>query len=358
MREKTDSKKNKSIFQKKSVRTLYYAISIFVAIVAVVQIYRGLYPVDVEEVYYNYNINRDVNYKVYLKDNDFYEEEYLDMDKQYTSELIDYIDIDFSYLFTGSKLTDISYSYDVSGAIVGEYENTSSGKSEIWRKKYTLLDAQSFIKNSSTTFDVNQNIKFDYQKYSEVVSDFRSRFKLAIDANFVMTFDVTYTGKINGTDETVSGTDTIEISIPLSKTTLAITTKYDKNTNENLTSSYSTQDLWQVCVSAIVLIILTILFLLNKDKLITDKKTEYMKIRDKIMKDYKEIIVEVTSDANLDKLEILEIKTFDDMIDIEEELKSPILSYEIRKDKECWFVVVNDKYAYRYILNSKSIKNM
>ena len=43
--------------------------------------------------------------------------------RQYTTELIDYIDINFNYLYSGSKLTDIEYEYNISGEIIGEYEN-------------------------------------------------------------------------------------------------------------------------------------------------------------------------------------------------------------------------------------------
>jgi septal ring-binding cell division protein DamX len=45
------------------------------------------------------------------------------------------------------------------------------------------------------------------------------------------------------------------------------------------------------------------------------------------------------------------------MIDVEEELKSPIMLYEHIKNEESWFIVVNGNYAYRYILSSKNIDN-
>ena len=43
-------------------------------------------------------------------------------------------------------------------------------------------------------------------------------------------------------------------------------------------------------------------------------------------------------------------KNFEDMVDIEEEIKSPILFYEIKKGSESIFTIVNGSYIYRYML--------
>ena len=99
------------------------------------------------------------------------------------------------------------------------------------------------------------------------------------------------------------------------------------------------------------MIILLIISISNKDRLIINKKTYYTKNYNKIIKNYSDIIVEVSTQPNLENLEILEIKNFDDLVDTEEELKSPILLYEIKKQKESWFIIIHNKYAYRYILN-------
>ena len=90
------------------------------------------------------------------------------------------------------------------------------------------------------------------------------------------------------------------------------------------------------------------------NKLFINRKNYYEKILNKILKDYAEIIVEVSNPINLNGLEVFDIKNFDDMIDLEEELKSPILLYETIKGKESVFIVVNDNYAYVYTLNNNS----
>jgi hypothetical protein len=135
-----------------------------------------------------------------------------------------------------------------------------------------------------------------------------------------------------------------------------MTTNYDKSTSYVLYKDVSSVKNKKVAILYVfTLLISLLLFITNKDKLILNNKTYYTKTLNKILKDYNDIIVEVSSEANFKKLEILDIKKFEDMVDIEEELKSPILLYEIEKNKKSLFVVVHNNYAYRYILDSKKM---
>ena len=120
-------------------------------------IYKG-YNKKVNGKKYYYNTNGQIDYKVYLLPNDFYEEEYLGMNKQYTSELIDYVDINLKYLYDGSQKSYINYNYDVTATIKGEYEK-DEGKSEIWTKKYTLINKVEDEKKDSTSFNIDQKRK-------------------------------------------------------------------------------------------------------------------------------------------------------------------------------------------------------
>lgn len=347
-------KKKKKVVLKKWVRIFITIILFFLALLFLFNIIDGLNPKTEKETYYTYKIHRDIDYKVYLKENSFFEEEYLEKDKQYTTELIDYIDIDFNYLFSGSKLTDINYKYNINAELVGEYEEGEDELKEIWNKKYTLLDTQSINKNDSIFFNLKQNLKLNYSKYNKEANNFKTSFKLAIDAKLVVKLNIEYTGVIEDTGKKVRGVDTLYMTIPLSKSTMSITTKYDDDNKKVLTEETNElRDIKKVYINFALLLLVIIIYITNKNKLIIDKKTNYTKTYNKIMKSYADIIVEISNLANLEDLEILDIKNFDDMVDAEEELKSPILLYEIEKNKESWFIIVNGKYAYRYILNGE-----
>ena len=61
----------------------------------------------------NYIEKSNIDYKVYLKENNFYENEYLEKDKVYVASLIDKILIDFKYDFDIEKENDLAFKYDV-----------------------------------------------------------------------------------------------------------------------------------------------------------------------------------------------------------------------------------------------------
>ena len=49
---------------------------------------------------------------------------------------------------------------------------------------------------------------------------------------------------------------------------------------------------------------------------------------------------------------IIEVKDFEDLVNIEEELRVPILFYELIHESESWFIITTSTQAYRYILKS------
>ena len=82
----------------------------------------------------------------------------------------------------------------------------------------------------------------------------------------------------------------------------------------------------------------------------TTKKSEYVMTLNKILKEYSDIIAKAENIPNLTQYDVIHIKDFADLVDIEEELHSPIIYNEIREDLECWFMIFNDKTAYKFIL--------
>lgn len=342
----------KKLVLKPWVKVALSLIIIILISTSIFMIYNGKNRKNDDTPKYRYNTNSNIDYKVYLLPNTFYEEEYLTKDKQYASSLINYIDVSYNYLYTGSLETNMNYAYDITATIIGEYENSTSGKSELWKKNYTLLESQSQVLPSRTTFDINQNIKIDFNKYKKIVDDFRKNVKLSIDAYLDVKLTVKFNNALNIYNSNIKGEDVLSIQIPLNESTIQILTDYKKENKKVFTAGdLKTENKLQVRIGVIMLIFSSILSLVTVPKILTSNKNVYLKTLNKIMKSYKDIIVEVENEFDFKDLEILDIKTFDDMVDIEEEVKSPILYYEMEKDSESWFVITTDKYLYRYILS-------
>ena len=345
-----NNKGKKQLVLKPVFRILITIILFLLLCLSVLLIYIGKNPDQKHLKKYYYNISENIDYKVYLKENDFFEEKYLGPGKQYTSAIIDYIDIDFTYIYDGSLPTDMNYKYEINASIIGEYENAENGNAELWKKNYPLHPEEK-LKTSSSGFNIKKNVKINYSEYSRVVDNFKSNFKLAIDAYLSVKLTIKYDGTISHTYDKIDSADVMEIKIPLSKATTKISTNYVKKQAKHLkeiTKIKEDQTLINIGIS--IGSITLLLFLILSPKLFFENKNHFRKRLAKIMKEYSEIIVEVESELTFEDLEIIDIKTFEDMVDIEEGIKSPILYYEIEKDNESWFVITTDKYLYRYIL--------
>ena len=72
----------------------------------------------------NYTENSDIDYKVFLKENDFYSEEYLGKDKGYIASLIESLQATFKYNLDFSEHVKYRYSYRIAIEVdVEEPEN-------------------------------------------------------------------------------------------------------------------------------------------------------------------------------------------------------------------------------------------
>ena len=319
-------------------------------IISAICLYFGKYPTLKKVANYNYNIDEKLDYKVYLKENDFYEEKFLEEGKQYATELIDYIDIDFNYNYSGSKIVDSDYDYDITATIIGEYENTENGNAELWKKNYTLKNKEEKSTKDSTSFNINEHIKLDYSKYSKVVDNFKSKFRIPIDAYLDIKLNINYNTKLDD-QSIVKKSDVLEIKVPLSKTTIKIEKNIEEHRSEKLNNKDFVKENKKLIKFGLALCLISLaIFLLLSPQVFISSKTYYEKTLKKIMKDYAEIIVEVGFPPNPEGAEVIDVKNFDDMVDIEEEIKSPILYYEIEKDVESLFTITTDKYIYKYNL--------
>ena len=70
------------------------------------------------KIYIKFNQKSNLDYKVYLKENDFYEQEYLEKDMLYVASLIDKIKMKFNYIFTIESDVDMDFTYSIKGRLV------------------------------------------------------------------------------------------------------------------------------------------------------------------------------------------------------------------------------------------------
>lgn len=327
--------------------TMLFTLSIFLIFLSL-----GYFEKKEKELILSYQTNNNLKYKVYLKENNFIEEPILGMNETYISELIDHIEINYNYLFSSSKSLDLNYDYIVDATIYGEYQTTSSeDSSQIWSKKYTIEpDAKEEIKEKSN-IENSKTINLDLTKYQEEVINFQKELKLPMTSKLVVRF----TSKVSSENPEIISKETSELTIPLNEKVFSITKKtsdeefknvYDENTD--LTKYINTP----LLIVAIILTLVSLYFvyIATKSVLKVFHRSEYIKNLTKIKKDYDEIIVDLSTMPDIDEYQLIEVETFEELMDLEEEVHVPILHYETIENKESIFIIIYQNLAYRYIL--------
>ncbi len=312
-----------------------------------------------KEKLYTYSYNGNLDYKVYLNENSFFNSEYLGMNKQYISSLINYITVDTNYTFQSNKELDYTYTYQIIATVKGSYQSSDSNSVELWSRDYTLLPSET-KSETGKKFTINQSVTIDYNTYNEIMTQFREAFGLSIDAAVTVEFQVTVTAKEAGEEEqTLDETETFALDISLLSSTTQITPDYINSGREVVYASESSSSNINIpkLIIGIILFLLSIFLLkiLWSSLIKITKKSEYVIELNKILKEYGDIIAESSNLPDLSKYDVVNIKHFHDLVDIEEELRAPILYNEIVEDYESWFLIIRDKTAYKFVLRHNDL---
>lgn len=326
-------------------------VLILIAVVAFIMIAKAMsHSPNVNDVAYSYTQNNNINYKVHLYDNSFYDEKYLGMNKVYTASLIEKIETYMQYNYSNSKKDELTYTYGIVGTIIGSYGDKS--EDSLWTKKYTLLEETTKTVESVSSVNINEKINIDFPTYVSQVEEYKKQLKLSISAYL----DVVMTVNVKNGD--FKDSEKIEMKIPLSESTLKITTNYTNEESKTVFKENYNEDnvdMPRIIFGSILLVFSTVMFIITFRNLFNaTKKSEYQITLNKILKNYGEVIVEVEKFNVQDKDTILSIKTIDDMIDLEEELHIPVIYYEKYKEREGWFIIQHDNHIYRYILKNET----
>ena len=116
---------------------LIFVFLLIFTIIGISSLYIGLNTK--RKVYLKYQENNDIDYKVYLKENDFFDEEYLPKGRTYITSLIDHIEVLYKYNIDFTDNIDGTYKYKIIAKIeANKADTTTSGN--YWTKEYDITE--------------------------------------------------------------------------------------------------------------------------------------------------------------------------------------------------------------------------
>jgi len=296
----------------------------------------------------------DIDYKVYNNDNKFYEGEYLDGYGSYVSSITEKVDFSIKYFFKTTENLNIDYTYDLFGEVLAEvYEAGSS--SPVWSKELDINIENTEKLGNGNYLQLNKNISIPFKEYNDMMIDYRKNYNINVTSyiKFTITVKIDSLKTINSN---ISNVDTVTIKIPLLQPTFKI--EVDKSVSNTrdiylLTKDENDSFFLNLGIIGLLVTIITafILFILYKN---TRTKIELFKEKNNgLLKKYEEIIIKIEELPNNSGLETIEITDFNDLIDLEETLKLPIMYINIIPNKESWFILIHNNFFYRFVLKIK-----
>ena len=303
-----------------------------------------------EEQNINYQENSNIDYKVFLKENDFYEEEYLGKDKIYVASLIKKIDADFNYTFKIDTKTNIDFKYDIIGTLVIA---DSLGKNVFFEKDYKLFENGTASIVHGTFENINKTVSIDYDYYNNLANKFKVNYGINTISNLIIKLNVSEVSKDENLD--LKNVSEMSLTIPLSEREININMDY-KDVNKNsmvVSNSGIIINSHLYIVFGIALLILSIFFM---SKLVTGgkgKTTKYDKYIKKILKEYDRLIVNTTTPPDKKGKKVIDVNSFNELLDVRDNLKLPIKYYVVTEHEECKFYINHEEEIYLYVVLAK-----
>lgn len=340
----------------KKINIIFLVLFIITFIIGTYFVYKYIQVYNIKPSYMTYLEKNMIDYKVYLKENDFFEEPYLEKGNAYITTLIDYLDVSFNNHINFSENTSGSYTYYVKGTILATKQDES--KSKYWDKEYILSEKKTVEYNDVTLLDLEHSVNVDYQLYNNLLLEFKNNYKIAFDGSLQV--ELYFINNIEKGDKTFEEKSVSMLSIPLTQATIEVPVEIDeteKTKTIELEDSTMVKEKLNNYFNIIAIIIgflaLEVFVLSFRTRKIQDKNSYEKRLR-KIKKEYDTILVNLNNSVKLGDLNVIDVSDFGELIDAHSEVRQPINCKEFKNRTE--FVLINDKYAWRYILKKEGAR--
>lgn len=313
-----------------------------------------------EESIIGYNEVGNIDYKVFLKENNYYQEQYLGKDMQYVASIIKDIVPTFTYEMHSEEEMEYTYNYKVSADLIISDPNDNN---KVLYKRPSLLVKDTKEKVTGGSFRVDQEVSINYDEYNNYVNAFKKEYALSVNSKLVLTFNIDVTGKSPLLKEDFKKSSKLVIAIPMSEQTINIgIDTSDINNSGTLERNYMSQIKKPVAlVLGIIvgLLSLALLYIVIYNFLTNRSKTDVYKATIKsILREYDRAIVSSKTADTIDesKYNVIEVPRIEELLDAHDSTGKPILYNEDTENDISTFIIVSDEILYKYRVVRKELE--
>ena len=340
-----EKQKNKIYFSFEA--RLFFKVVLFILfIVSGTIIFINSFAIQSEKIV-KYDENSKLDYKVYLFDNNFYEQDYLEKDMLYVASLIKNIAVDFNYTFNSEDIKDADFSYKVIGKL---FITNDAGTKKYYEKTYNLLEDKNISMRNSNSQTINEQLTIDYPYYNSLANQFRSQYGVGAVSKLTV-YMIINKKNVEGSKYDFNRDSMMTLNIPLSEKAVDINLDYQEinNTSEVIEKKNVLLESISLLLVSLVLIVSSLVMLVKIMRsfgMIFDKKSAYDKYIGKILREYDRLVVESKTMVSLDDKEIIKIEKFSELLDVHDNLGLPIMYYQVAKHQKCYFYIYYNNSVY------------
>ena len=330
--------------------------SVIMLLIALILI--GTYSVVSQNEYNQYTEQAKVDYKVNLKENEFYQKSSLDEKSAVIASLIQNIEIQFNYNFNLSQEQDYTYNYN----IVAKTNVKESKKDNVIYETTEELLSKPAQASNSKNLNILEKLTIDYNEYNDKISKFinvyglndtTSTLELSMYVNIINKYDGTQVNKDN---------KVMTISIPLTTKTVdvRISSNVIKDTGNMLIKKSEFENAQYLFVAGVISAVAGLVLVAKFVKYILDTRsaeTMYAQELKQILFSYKSYIQKSNNEISKKGYKVIQINTFNEILGLRDTMQTPILMYTSEEELSTEFIIISDKILYVYVLSAKEIRN-
>ena len=358
---KKEKKKKIEKPSKKHVRlnfNAYFVLSILLFVFALSQaLILFMLSMSVKQDVINYKENGNIDYKVFLKQNEFYDNDYLEKDMIYVASLIKNIDTTFNYTFSTDTKSNINYDYEIVGELI-IYD--SAKENTFFKKSYPLTKQTKDTVKNAKGFKIEKNISIDYVYYNSLANKFKKSYGVSSKSDFIVKLKLNYQN--DDPDLKVANKKELTLTVPLSENEVNINLDNSKinGNNQVLGKKHVVIQNSRKLVSSAILACISIFFLvyiiMNLFELRSNRSRYDLFIK-KILREYDRLIVNTTTAPDYDNHHVIDVSTFQELLDVHDNLGIPIMYYVNEEHKKCTFYVNHDTDMFVLKINAEDLDN-
>lgn len=304
--------------------------------------------------YIEYTENGSVDYKVFLKENNFFEQDFVGKDQSYVSSLIKDITADFAYkLNMDAENVGFDYTYRVDAQMI--VANKSTGDF-IYAPVFEILPETRESVQDGNRLSISKSVVIDYQKYNALATEFINAYGLRdTTSTLVVTMTVNVLSSCEEFENNNENSYFVSLNVPLTEENFSIfsTSSTTEGQSKVLACSGAiNQNVFLIL--AIILLSIAVLqaaFLTVFVYITRNEDVNYTNKVRKLVSQYRSFIQQMEGEFDTEGYQIVPIKTFTEMLGIRDTIQSPILMFENLDQTMTEFVIpTNTKILYTYAI--------